>query len=129
MDKAIAQELADIDTFGNTDVVAQQAVNLDSFKQIRKQLLNLNIAEQKEYIQQLQYEFSDKGVAYIYNQTAKDSAAYTVANNVLTLDGPALTGIGDIQLLYIKSITNQKLQLQMVEGADTSVMDLQKMDK
>jgi hypothetical protein len=127
MDKAIATELADIDTFGNNDAIARQAVNIDSFKQLRKQLLDVSIAEQKQALQEIHYQFTNKGIAYIYNNTAKDSAMYTIKDNILTLDGPALTGIGDIQVLYIKSITDAHLQLQMVEGLDTSLMDLEKM--
>ena len=47
--------------------------------------------------------------------------------NALTIDAPALTGIGDVQLFYIKHLSADALTLQMAEGADTSEMELKKL--
>jgi hypothetical protein len=126
MDRAIAQELADIDTFGNADEIAKQAVNIDSFKQLRKKMLELDIAEQQKSILEIQYEFTKNGIGYISNTQSKDSALYNLKNGVLTIDAPALTGIGDVQILYVKSGTSTSMELQMIVGQDTSLMQLQK---
>jgi hypothetical protein len=127
MDREIAKAIADIDTFGNTDIEMQSVINIDSFKQMRKQMMNNDIAEQKKALQEISYTFSDKGIAYISDGSATDSALWTIEDkNILKIDAPALTGLGDLQLFTIASINENNLVLQMAVGTDTSQMTLQK---
>jgi hypothetical protein len=127
MDKEIAKAILDIDTFGNTDISITNAVNIDSFKAMRKQLLQQDIADQKKALQEISYTFSDKGIAYISDGVGIDSAIYTIEeNNILKIDAPALTGVGDLQLFTITSLSDTQLTLQMAVGNDTSQMKLEK---
>jgi hypothetical protein len=127
MEKSIATALADIDTFGNTDEIAKDAVNIDSFKSLSKQLLQADIEEQQKALQNITYTFSNNGIAYISDGNSTDSALWTVNKaNQLSVDAPALTGIGDLQLFFIKNISDKLLTLQMSVGTDTSEMILEK---
>jgi uridine phosphorylase len=127
MEKAIAQARADIDTLGNNDADMKKAVNVDSFRALSKKLLELDIAEQQKAFEQITYEFTKNGIAYLSDGVGKDSAKWSIENkNELTVDAPALTGIGDVQLFYIKHLSADALTLQMIEGTDTSEMELKK---
>jgi hypothetical protein len=127
MDREIAKAIEDIDTFGNTDLEIRNVINIDSFKQLRKQMMNDDIAEQKKALQEISYTFSEKGIAYISDGLATDSALWTIEDkNILKIDAPALTGLGDLQLFTIASISENNLVLQMAVGTDTSQMTLQK---
>ena len=67
-------------------------------------------------------------IAWLGDGEGKDSAKWSIENkNALTIDAPALTGIGDVQLFYIKHLSADALTLQMAEGADTSEMELKKL--
>jgi hypothetical protein len=128
MERAIAQARADIDTFGNNDADVKEAVNVDSFRALSKKLLEIDIAEQQKAFEQISYEFTKNGIAYLRDGEGKDSAKWSIENkNALTIDAPALTGIGDVQLFYIKHLSADALTLQMAEGADTSEMELKKL--
>jgi hypothetical protein len=90
-------------------------------------MLHLDIAEQQKALQEISYTFSKNGIAYISDGVGIDSAIWTIENkNTLKVDAPALTGIGDLQMFVIKSLTKQEMVLQMAVGADTSEMTLVK---
>lgn len=123
MEQLIAQTKADIDTIGNTDAAIKESVNVDSFRMMMKQQLDNDMAQQAADLKNTVYEFNKGGIAYLRNGAMVDSAKWSIEkDNTLRLDEPALTGMGDVQLFYIKKLDEKNLELMMVLFEDTSVM-------
>ncbi len=123
MEREIKNALADLDTFGKNDPELK-GVNVDSFNVLRKQQLEEDIRDQQANFQRLQFEFAKNKIVYMGDGNYQDSAMWSIEENQITVDGPALTGMGDIQVFTIQKLEKNTLTLQMVEGVDTSVMEL-----
>jgi hypothetical protein len=124
LDKSVADEMMDIDTFGNNDADFKATINLDSFKYLRREALKLDIADQQAALQQTYYEFTAQNNVYLTNPELTDSATYLVEN-----DGTIIIDHHDeyeIQYFYIKQINDSKMILQMVIDKDTSEMEMKK---
>jgi hypothetical protein len=119
MEKMMAQALLDIDTMTNANPAFQDNVNIDSFKSYRRQLLTFDKQEQEENLKSLSFDFKANKVVYINTAMGIDSALWTINDKELSLDGPALTGIGEVELYTILSQSDKEMVWQNSSFNDT----------
>jgi hypothetical protein len=127
MEALIARELADSDTTGNNDPVLKQAINADSFKQLRQQLLMAEVAEQQEQFKGLQFSFLPNNRVYITGPQTNDSAMWQLQKNELVIDGPALTGVGDKMIFTVIHLEADSMVLLNINAKDSAYTTFKKM--
>jgi uncharacterized protein YcfL len=125
---AITQDRYAIDTFGQSEPDLAQVINLDSFKNMRRVLLENDIAEQKKAIEQLAYTFRKDGIALLTTPEGTDSFGWKLNGNQLLMDESALTGIGNEFYFTINAITPELLKLASVIDGDSVEMTFKAMD-
>jgi PBP1b-binding outer membrane lipoprotein LpoB len=119
MEKMMAQTLLDIDTMTAANPAFQNNVNIDSFKSYRKQLLAFDKQEQEDNLKNLSFDFKANKIVYITTLMGIDSAIWTITDNQLSIDGPALTGIGAVEMYTILSQSNKEMVWQNSSFNDT----------
>jgi hypothetical protein len=130
LDLLIAQTKADIDTIGNEDAIIKASVNVDSFRKMLQSQLDADLYSQKISLENTSYEFKENGITFIKTIEGVDSAKwYLESDNVLRIDEPALTGMGDVQDFNIVQLDDNNMKLQMVLNGDTSIMTFKKANK
>jgi hypothetical protein len=120
LEREIANAKIDIDTTGSNDPLIAKYINLDSLKQIRMALLENDLAEQRMLQESLRFNFSENSRVYISSNGTSDSAMYRIEeDSVLYLDGPALTGIGEVDVYGILYTGKDSLVLRNINMTDT----------
>jgi hypothetical protein len=119
MDKLMAQAILDIDTMTKANPAFENNVNLDSFKSYRRQLLAFDKQEQEDNLKSLNFDFKSNNVVYINTAMGLDSAKWTLVDKDLTIDGPALTGVGDVDVYTILKQSDKEMVWQNSSFNDT----------
>jgi hypothetical protein len=120
MDAEIKRALIDMDTTGNNDAVVGQYIDKDSLKQVRKLLLQQDLDEQKMIQESLRFDFRESNIAYITSMGNVDSALWRIEQkDQLIIDGPGLTGIGDVDVYTILSSNADSVVLRNINMQDT----------
>lgn len=99
---------------------------VDSFKKV----IRADIESQEEFrktnMENSFMEFKKNHVAYFISVDGIDSAKWSVVENELVLDPEEFTGTQELTRFTIKELTDDALQLQMINQTDTSTISLKK---
>lgn len=125
---AIAQERAAIDTFGQSEPDLAEVINIDSFKNMRRILLEHDIAEQKKALEQLCYTFRKDGVALLSTPDHTDSFKWKLEENQLLMKEYNAAATDNELYFTIVSLTTNQLCLSSIVEGDTVEMTLKAFD-